>query len=219
MQVQHLKTPGRRWLVMALSIALMGAAAGISLGLILPALRQPGMTALTLLPEPRLVGEFQLLDHDGRPFTLQDLHGRWSLLFFGFTNCPDVCPSTLYDLNLLSELLDARRGNVEPLHRIVFISVDPERDTPVVLARYVAHFNPELTGVSGSQEQLTALSGQLGIAYQVEAHQPGAERYGVAHSSSVLLIDPDGRLRGAFTAPLDATAMARDLATLIDQGE
>jgi protein SCO1/2 len=218
MQGQHLKTSRRRRFIMVLSITVMAAAAGVALGLILPALRQSEMTDLTLLPEPRPVGDFQLLDHDGRPFTLQDLHGRWSLLFFGFTNCPDVCPGTLYDLNLLSELLAARRGNAEPLHRVVFVSVDPERDTPAVLSRYVAHFNPEFTGVSGSQEQLAALSAELGIAFQVEEHLPGAERYGVVHSSSVVLTDPAGRLRGAFTAPLDATAMARDLVSLIDQG-
>lgn len=204
---------------MALAIAVMGAVAGISLGLILPARQPAGMTALTLLPEPRVIAEFELLDHDGRPFTLQRLHGHWSLLFFGFTNCPDVCPSALYDLNRVSEQLPRPPGGAEPPHQVVFISVDPERDTPEVLARYVAHFNPEFTGVSGSHEQLAALSAQLGIGYQVEEHPPGAERYGVVHSSSVVLTDPAGHLRGAFTAPLDAAAMARDLAALIDRGE
>ena len=218
MQDEHPQTSRRRWFIMALSIGLMGAAAGISLGLLRSAERQPAMTALTLLPEPRAIGDFQLLDHNGRPFTREHLKGRWSLLFFGFTNCPDVCPSALYDLNLVSEQMPPRRDHAEPRHRVVFVSVDPERDTPEVLARYVAHFNPDFTGVSGSQEQLTALSAQLGIAYQVEEHEPGAERYGVVHSSSVVLTDPAGRLRGAFTAPLDAAAMARDLATLIDQG-
>jgi protein SCO1/2 len=216
MQDEHVKTSRRRLFIMALSIGLMGAAAGISLGLILPASRQPGMAVLTLLPEPRVIDDFQLLDHNGRPFTLQHLRGQWSLLFFGFTNCPDVCPSALYDLNLVSAQLAPRHANAAPLHRVVFISVDPERDTPEVLSRYVAHFNPEFTGVSGAQEQLAALSAQLGIAYQVEAHGPGAERYGVVHSSSVILTDPGGRLRGVFTAPLDPAAMARELATLID---
>ncbi|RPH98677.1 MAG: SCO family protein [Lysobacterales bacterium] len=216
---RHLEIPRRRLVIMALAIAVMGAVAGISLGLILPARQPAGMAALTLLPEPRVIAEFELLDHDGRPFTRQRLHGRWSLLFFGFTNCPDVCPSALYDLNRVSEQLPRPPGGAEPPHQVVFISVDPERDTPEVLARYVAHFNPEFTGVSGSHEQLAALSAQLGIGYQVEEHPPGAERYGVVHSSSVVLTDPAGHLRGAFTAPLDAAAMARDLATLIDQGE
>jgi protein SCO1/2 len=218
MQDQHLKTSRRRLIIMALAIAVMGAAAGISLGLVLPAQRQAGMAALTSLPEPGVIDEFELLDHNGRPFTLQRLRGRWSLLFFGFTNCPDVCPSALYDLNQVSQQLPRPPGGETPPHQVVFISVDPERDTPEVLSRYVAHFNPEFTGVSGAPEQLAALSAQLGIGYQVEEHPPGAERYGVVHSSSVVLTDPAGRLRGAFTAPLDAAAMARDLATLIDQG-
>lgn len=196
----------------------MSAAAGLSLGLLLSAGQQPAMTALTLLPERRPIGDFQLLDHNGRPFTREHLQGRWSLLFFGFTNCPDVCPSALYDLNLVSEQMPEPRDHAEPRHQVVFVSVDPERDTPEVLASYVAHFNPEFTGVSGSQEQLAALGAQLGIAFQVEEHEPGDRHYGVVHSSSVVLADPAGRLRGAFTAPLDATAMARELAELIDQG-
>jgi protein SCO1/2 len=213
---QHLKNSRRRLLIMAVAIAVMGAVAGISLGLILPARQPAGLAALTWLPEPRVIGEFELLDHTGRPFDLQRLRGRWSLLFFGFTHCPDVCPSALYDLNQVSEQLPRPPDGAEPLHQVVFISVDPERDTPEVLSRYVAHFNPEFTGVSGSPEQLAALSAQLGIAFQVEEHAPGAEQYGVVHSSSIVLTDPAGHLRGAFTAPLDAAAMARDLATLID---
>jgi protein SCO1/2 len=218
MHDQQHKSSRRRLFVMALSIALMGAAAGISLGLIQPSRQPPEMTALALLPEPSDIGDFQLLDHNGRPFTRQDLHGRWSLLFFGFTHCPDVCPSALYDLDLVSEHIARLPGSDVTMHRVVFVSVDPERDTPEVLSRYVAHFNAEFTGVTGAHEQLAALSAQLGIGYQVEEHPPGAERYGVVHSSSVVLTDPAGRLRGAFTAPLDPAGMARDLANLIDQG-
>jgi protein SCO1/2 len=92
MQGQHLKTSRRRRFIMVLSITVMAAAAGVALGLILPALRQSEMTALTLLPEPRPVGDFQLRDHGGRPFGIQDLRGRWSLLFFGFTNCLTSAP-------------------------------------------------------------------------------------------------------------------------------
>jgi protein SCO1/2 len=203
---------------MALSVGLMGAATGISLALILPARQPAGPVALTLLPEPRALAEFQLVDHSGRLFSPDDLQGAWSLMFFGFTNCPDVCPSTLYDLNLVSAQLPLSDSG-EPLHRVIFVSIDPERDTPEALSRYVAYFNPDFTGVTGTGEQLAALTGSLGIAYQIAEHEPGAERYDVLHSSSVVLIDPDGRLQGAFTAPLDANLMARDLAAVFARAD
>jgi protein SCO1/2 len=149
------------------------------------------------------------------------LRGRWSLVFFGFTHCPDVCPSALYDLDLASRQLaeaNAAAGDgTGPAHQVVFVSVDPERDTPERIAQYVAYFNPGFIGVTGAHEQLAALTAQLGIAYQVEEHAAGSERYDVVHSASVVLIDPRGHLRGAFPPPLDALAIARDLALLMDR--
>ena len=156
--------------------------------------------------------DLQLTDHTGKRRSLTDFHGKVVVLFFGYTHCPDVCPSTLYDLNLVSAQLSRPGGNGEAPLQVVFVSVDPERDSPATLSRYVAYFNPEFTGVSGTHEELAALTRQLGIAYQIGEHKPGAETYDVLHSSSVVLTDPDGQLRGAFTAPLDADRMARELA-------
>lgn len=215
MQNDNVKTAGRRLFIIALAIGLMSAAAGISIGSIVSAQRPPPMDSLLLLPEPRVLADFELLDGQGQPFSLERLRGRWSLLFFGFTNCPDVCPSALYDLARMNAQLSPQGGNGEAAQRVVFVSVDPERDTPEKLSQYVAYYDPEFIGATGSHAQLAALTAQLGIAYQIEEHDPGAENYQVAHSSSVVLVDPRGQLRGAFSAPLDADRMARDLATLM----
>lgn len=214
-------TGGRRLLIIVLSVAMMAAAVGIAVAYIVSAQRAPALSALLLLPESRPIAAFELVDGAGRPFALERLRGRWSLVFFGFTHCPDVCPSALYDLDLASRRL--AEANVQAgveagtAHQVVFVSVDPERDTPERIARYVAYFNPGFIGVTGAHQQLTALTAQLGIAYRVEEHAAGSERYDVVHSASVVLIDPRGRLRGAFPPPLDAPAIARDVALLMDR--
>lgn len=216
-------TGGRRLVIIVLSVAMMAAAVGIALAYIVSAQRAPALSALLLLPEPRSIAAFELVDGAGRPFSPERVQGRWSLVFFGFTHCPDVCPSALYDLDLATRRLaeanaKAKAGDgTGPAPQVVFVSVDPERDTPERIAQYVAHFNPGFIGVTGAHEQLAALTAQLGIAYRVEEHAAGSERYDVVHSTSVVLIDPRGRLRGAFPPPLDAPAMARDLALLMDR--
>lgn len=212
-------TGRRRLFIMILSVTLMAATVGIALAYIVSAQRAPALSALLLLPEPRPMGAFELVDGAGQPFSPERLRGRWSLVFFGFTHCPDVCPSALYDLDLASRrLAEANAGDgTGSAHQVVFVSVDPERDTPERIAQYVAHFNPGFIGVSGAHEQLAALTAQLGLAYRVEEHAAGSELYEVVHSASVVLVDPRGRLRGAFPPPLDAPAMARDLALLMDR--
>ena len=94
--------------------------------------------------------EFSLVDHTGKPVTDEDFAGKWQILFFGFTSCPDVCPTTLNDVSLILEELGDGAEQVAPL----FISVDPERDTPHVMAEYVANFDPRIVGLTGSPEQI-----------------------------------------------------------------
>lgn len=222
-------TGRRRLFIMILSVTLMAATVGIALAYIVSAQRAPALSALLLLPEPRPIGAFELVDGAGQPFSPERLRGRWSLVFFGFTHCPDVCPSALYDLDLASRRLAEAHADTGAdtgaetgaeagsAHQVVFVSVDPERDSPERIEQYVSYFNPAFIGVSGAHEQLAALTAQLGIAYRVEEHPAGSEHYEVVHSASVVLIDPRGRLRGAFPPPLDAPAIARDLALLMDR--
>jgi len=200
-----------RLIIMASFVALLSAVAGVSLWKITQHRQQSSTGALIVLPEPRVIADFSLVDHNEHAFTLDSLRGRWSLIFFGFTHCPDVCPSTLYDLQMIHKSL--RRGMEEelPVHQVLFVSVDPERDTPEKLGQYVSHFDPDFIGVTGNQQQLAPLTRQLGIAYRIEPHEPGSMQYGVDHSVSILVTDPQGRLHGVFPAPHDADRMIQDL--------
>ena len=172
-------------------------------------------SALIELPKPRVIADFALVDDAGRPFSLEDLQGQWSLLFFGFTHCPDICPSTLYDLQLVNETLGRQAPGTLAPHQVLFVSIDPERDTPQKIGPYVRYFDPSFTGVTGPHEQLAPLTLQMGIAYRIEEHEAGALQYAVDHSAGILLTDPDGRLHGVFQAPHDAQKIAGDLLELL----
>lgn len=204
--------------MLAVLVGAISAVAGITVWRIttIQQQHQPSDASLMVLPEPKVIADFALVDGQGQPFSLEDLRGQWSLMFFGFTHCPDVCPSALYDLNLITEGLDAAEKGKSADVQVVFVSVDPERDTPEQLAQYVSYFNPEFIGVTGSDAQLAPMTMQMGIAYRIEEHEAGAERYDVYHSASVLLMDPRGRLHGVFPAPHNPEKMTSELAELIN---
>ena len=168
--------------------------------------------ALLVLPEPREIPVFELIDQDGKAFGPDRLRGQWSLLFFGFTHCPDICPGTLFDLANLQAQLENEDAAMH--HQVVFVSVDPERDSPGRLGDYVRHFSSDFTGVTGEHDQLLPLTRKLGIAYRIAEHAEGAAQYSVDHSASVLLMDPEGRLHGVFPAPHDVAEMADALTRL-----
>lgn len=184
-------------------VAAVAAGAGIAL------YRQPAPPALsagTALPEPREIGDFALTDDRGAAFTRERLEGRWTLLFTGFTNCPDVCPATL-------ALMRALRQRVprEDL-QFVFVSVDPERDTPEVIGAYLTHFGAGLAGATGAREEIERFTTGLGLA---QVRNPGVGgAYTVDHSTAFVLIDPRARLAGYFSAPHAPGALAADLAGL-----
>lgn len=166
------------------------------------------LEAGTVLPEPRALPEFALRDHHGRAFGPGRLAGQWTLVFAGFTHCPDICPATLAMLAGLDERLQAEGVELEML----FASVDPERDDPATLAGYVTHFSPRMTGVTGDKAELDSLMSGLGFAYiKVPL---GGGNYTVDHSAALALIDPGGRVAAYFTPPLRPDALAADLAVL-----
>lgn len=150
-----------------------------------------------LWPEPKTLAAFAAVDHDNNPFTLADLQGKWSFLFFGFTHCPDICPVTLAVMDKVHKQLDQAQ-NVQT----VFVSVDPERDTPARLTQYLASFNPEFIGVGGSVDQITGLTAQIGLPYFLDKTE-SEENYLVDHGASLFLVDPHGRLVAIFSAPHD----------------
>ncbi len=188
-------------------------AAGLSL-----ALRNAGAPAVplaaTILPVGNELPEFALLDQDGAPVGRAVFEGQWDVVFFGFTNCPDICPATMTVLAQAKRELEAQ--GQEPLPRVVLVSVDPERDTPAAMARYVAHFGDGNLGVTGELGELSKLTDALGIFFSKSGAGDGA--YGVDHSTVVLVIDPQGRLKALFTAPHDVADFVHDLPLIMAQG-
>jgi protein SCO1/2 len=205
-----------RLIILAMLVGVISAVAGISLWNVMQGPPQPSSATLLILPEPRTIADFALIDDQGQPFSLENLRGHWSLIFFGFTHCPDVCPSTLFELKQVHETLTQLRADAAIGHQVLFVSVDPERDTPEQLDQYVNYFHPDFIGVTGPREQLDPLTLQLGIAYRIEEHESGSAQYDVFHSASVMLIDPQGRLHGVFPAPHNADRMASELAAAIE---
>lgn len=168
------------------------------------------LTSGIALPAPRALPDFQLADQHDQPFNRASLEGGWTLLFAGFTHCPDICPTTLATL----ADIDARLQSAGAALDTVFLSLDPERDQPATLGPYLAHFNPEFTGATGPRDQIERLMAGLGLAYiRVPT---GGEGYTIDHSAALVLIDPDARVAAYFKPPLAADRIAADLAALVD---
>ncbi|MEJ2383919.1 MAG: SCO family protein [Xanthomonadales bacterium] len=203
--------------LLAVVVAAVSAVGGYALFRVLDLRQNAELQALLVLPEPRAVPAFALTDQYGEPFGPQRLDGRWSLLFFGFTHCPDICPGTLFELARVTEGLKQAGDGVADRVQVVFVSVDPERDRPERLRDYIDYFDPAFIAVTGTHEALEPLTRKLGIAYRIEPHAEGAAQYSVDHSASVLLLDPAGRLHGVFPAPHDAAAIEADLLNLIER--
>ena len=189
---------------------LFGASA-VALGLIAAlviGLRRsddPPSIAGFVYPEPKAISPFSLSKQDGRPFDLESLKGKWSFVYFGYTYCPDVCPTTLAELARARKLL--QQGGADAATQYVFVSVDPQRDTPQRLAQYVAFFDPTFLGATGGDEALSGLTRQIGVAYAFPEGKKG-DRYAVDHSSIVALFDPNARLHAVFTPPQEAQGIA-----------
>ena len=144
------------------------------------------------LPSGPAAPDFTLTDQDGRPYTLSAHRGHAIALFFGYAHCPDVCPTTL------SALARAKRklGPGGEAFDVVLVTVDPARDNPATLKRYVRLFDPTFVGLTGSEAQLDPVYAAYHVYHQVDAGKGSANGYIVAHSSAVQFISPDGRLRG-----------------------
>ena len=161
-----------------------------------------------LWPQSKAIESIALVDHEGAPFTRARLDGRWTLLFFGYTHCPDVCPITLSVLkNAKARMADA--GSGEPV-QVVFVSVDPARDSLEQLGAYVTYFDPEFLGVTGEEANLKALARQLGVLY-IRAEPDANGSYTVDHTAALFLIDPRGHLVALFQAPHSAERIAQDV--------
>ena len=197
----------RRQTVFLFLFGALAVALGLAVALVLGVGRSedPPSIAGFVYPEPKAISPFSLSTQDGRPFDLESLRGKWSFVYFGYTYCPDVCPTTLEELARARKLLED--AGADTATQYVFVSVDPQRDTPQRLAQYVAFFDRTFLGATGSDEALSGLTRQIGVAYAFPGGKKG-DRYAVDHSSIVALFDPDARLHAVFTPPQEAQGIA-----------
>jgi protein SCO1/2 len=160
------------------------------------------------LPAP----EISLVRDNGSSFRLSELRGNVVLLFFGYTSCPDVCPTTLSELRKVDESLGANAGKV----KVVFVTVDPERDTPQVIQKYVSIFNPAFIGLSGSQDELEPIWKGYGVYREVDKSSSTATGYLVTHSARLYVIDSDGNLRLSYSYGTPIDDVVHDLKILFE---
>ena len=194
---------------MSSRITLVVAALAGAAGLVAAALWfAPGATSLQsglLLPQPRALSEFTLQGDDGQPYTRARLLGHWTLLFPGFIHCPDTCPTTLAMLKQVRMKLGKESGL-----RVLFLSVDPERDTPLQLASYVHYFDASFTGATASEPELARVAHELAIAYQkVPGNTP--DTYAMDHTAALILINPQAQVVAYFSPPFQPDVLVADL--------
>jgi protein SCO1/2 len=192
------------WLAAGLAAGLLNLTSGCR--------NEPELYGAVLEPPTEAAG-IRLSDQHGHEFDLADHRGKVVLIYFGFTNCPDVCPITLGTLKAaLNQLDEAERDRVV----VAMVTVDPDRDTPEALAEYLAAFDPGFLGLSGSQEELDAVYDGYGIEVKRQALPDSALEYTIDHTASLLVIDADGKLREMILHGTPADLIAQDIAALMD---
>ena len=164
---------------------------------------------ITILPTPKALDNVNFTDHNGDPFTEKDLIGKWSILFFAFTNCPDVCPSTLHTLKQVKQNM----GQEWSPFQLLMITVDPARDTSERLSQYVPFFDPEFIGLRADLDYTSAFAKDLGVLFFKGKVQKNGG-YDVDHSAYMILINPKGQYAGVISAPHKQKTLQADLTTL-----
>ncbi len=211
-------TPNRMpaFVIMAIGALALGAAANWLLGE--KATSRPEMiTATVLYEQARPLPEFSLLQHRGQPFSRSDLTGKWSFLFFGYTHCPDICPTTLLTLNDAVQRM-RQKGNHKDT-QVIFVSVDPDRDDVKRLSEYVPFYNQDFIGLTGTHKEIGKFAHSMGVVRAKIAVPEDPENYLVDHSSAVILVGPEARMEAYFGAPHDAAIIAGDFHKIRDYFE
>ncbi len=171
---------------------------------------KPEATNYTLYTPAEDISAFQLTDSNDRPFTNLSLQGHWTFVYFGFTSCEALCPTTMTLLNNMYQMLLQKQQN--PMPDVVMISIDPDNDTTTKLHDYVTSFNPHFQGATGAKDQIQQLASSLNVVYTKIKTTTG---YTLDHSGAIMLIDPSGRLIAVFTPPFDAKSLADDFQGIV----
>jgi protein SCO1/2 len=198
-------------------VAIVALVLGLTVNRVLSGTDQGDQTALIdagiiLLPQSRTVPDLSLTDQDGQPLSLSQLKGKWTVLFFGYTFCPDICPTTLAQLRQIKSELP---GEAVDKLRIVLVSVDPDRDTPQQLKQYLGYFDKQFIGLRAPVDTLQKLANAVSIPYiPADTSKPG---YTVDHSGNLALLGPDGTQRGFIRAPLNSQKLVAQLPGLVER--
>ncbi len=168
----------------------------------------PAADALPVLP---IGGDFMLTDHDNRSFALTSLRGKAVLIFFGYSSCPDACPTTLSKLSSVARRLGDDRNRVQAL----YISVDPERDTPPVLKADMENFSVAALGLTGTKEQIDAVVTQYAAAYEIVLTPESAAKYTISHTTAVYALDARGRVRTTFAYEASVDEIVKGIQTIL----
>jgi len=194
-----------------------------------PADKKAETESATLLPEPRQINDFNLLRHDQGEFNKNSIKGHWSMFFFGYTRCPDICPTALYMMSTMMRQIDDDPSVLHQVPQIVFVSVDPQQDKPEALQEFVNFFHPSIIGTTGEQAAVDKLVREAGAIYQrvyysndevVQFENPDSipdelkDSYLIDHSAAIYLFNPEGDLHAIFGMPHEPKVMIRDLAAI-----
>lgn len=216
-EVNSEPSSGRRYLIFIILAAASLFVMWFGMEFVEQQLKPPevaiGLRVGTFLPKPKPLLPVRLVDQDGKPFTLDALQGRWTFLAIGYTSCPDVCPTLMATFKAMNKLLNPE--GTKPVVDFMFVSVDPERDSPEQLGRYVHYFNPSFMGVTGSSDDLRSLSGQFGLMYRRSEASTSKMGYMIDHSASMVLIDPNVAWTAVFTPPHNPQNIATDTLTIM----
>jgi protein SCO1/2 len=196
-------------------VALVALVLGLTVNKVLSGRGQGDPTAMIdagiiLLPTSRSIPDLQMTDQNGQRVSISDLKGKWTLLFFGYTFCPDICPTTLAELRQIKSELPKE---VLSKMQVVLVSVDPNRDTPQQLKQYLGYFDPDFRGLTGSVEDIQKLANAVSIPFiPADTSKPN---YTVDHSGNLALLGPDGTQRGFIRSPLNDKKMVAQLPKLL----
>jgi protein SCO1/2 len=215
------RSPRARWTAV-LAVAALAAGLGLwaaqRLHAPAPAARPaapaaPAIRGATLLPSPRALPAFSLQQSDGTPLTNDELRGHWTVVFLGFTHCPDVCPTTLAQLAGAQKQWAALPAATRP--RVLFVSADPERDSPALTGEYAHAFHPDTLAATAPLPQLEDFARSLSLVFMKAPGPSGrADDYSIDHSAALVLLDPQARMAGVAQPPFDVPALAAGLQAL-----
>ncbi len=206
--IRNMKTKSSLYLLIISIALLVGIFAGDKFMRLFYNRAVPADLTATLLEKAKTLHPFTMQDHNQKTFGLNELKSKWSFMFFGYTHCPDVCPLAMQVMKQVWQQLDVSKHPDSNL-QMLFVSVDPERDTPALLKQYAQYYDPSFIGITGKLDEVDNLTRQLGILYGYE--EPDKQgNYHVNHSGQIILIDPQGNMRAVFSPPLDPKQIARD---------